>query len=61
MLFGSGKREFFIQGIAEERAALVSFAEEMEKAGIFEKVEVPLPLLAKESGIEFSLRATGAF
>ena len=58
---GEGKREFFIQGIAEERAALVSFAEEMEKAKIFEKVEVPLPLLAKESGIEFSLRATGAF
>lgn len=58
---GEGKREFFIHGIAEERSALVSFAKAVEKAGIFEKVEVPLPLLAKESGIEFSLRATGSF
>ena len=56
-----GKREFFIHGIAEERSALVSFAEAVEKAGIFEKVEVPLPLLAKENGIEFSLHATDSF
>ncbi len=56
-----GKQPFFIHGIAEERAALVSFASALEQAGIFQKVEVPLPLLAKESGIEFSLRATGAF
>lgn len=56
-----GKQPFFIHGIAAERNALVSFARELERTGLFEKVEVPLPLLAKESGIEFSLRAIGAF
>lgn len=56
-----GKQAFFINGRAAERAALVSFALSLEQTGLFEKVEVPLPLLAKESGIEFSLRATGSF
>lgn len=56
-----GKQPFFIHGIAAERNVLVSFARELERTGLFEKVEVPLPLLAKESGIEFSLRVAGSF
>jgi hypothetical protein len=56
-----GKKSFFINGVAAERGALVSFAQALERTGLFERVEVPLSLLAKESGIEFSLRAFGAF
>lgn len=55
------KHSFFLSGVAAERAVLVSFAQLLEDAGVFTEVEVPLPLLAKENGIEFTLRAAGTF
>ena len=56
-----GARAFFISGIAAERSILVSFAETIKQAGLFDAVLVPLSLLAKESGIPFTLRAVGSF
>lgn len=57
----NGKTVFFLSGVASERNSLVSFTQSLKQKGIFEEIEVPLSLLAKESGIEFNLRATGAF
>lgn len=54
-----GAQVFFLSGVAAERSTLVSFSETLRQAGLFDAVLVPLSLLAKESGIEFTLRATG--
>ncbi len=59
---GVGKKgEASIIGIAADRNALLAFSKELERAQIFEKVEVPPSNFAKNAGIEFSIRVIGGF
>lgn len=56
-----GKRDIDIAGIAQNRSVLLSFAQTLEQTGLFEKVEVPISNFAKDTDINFNVRASGAF
>lgn len=56
-----GKREVDIVGVGKDRAALTAFIKALERTGLFEKVEVPISNFAKDTDIDFSVRASGAF
>ena len=56
-----GKRNLTVQGIAENRATLLSFEQALERSGAFEKVTVPISNFAKDTNIEFSIQAQVSF
>ena len=56
-----GKRYADINGIAKDRATLLSFVKALERSGLFEKVEVPISNFAEDTDIEFSIRVLGVF
>ncbi len=56
-----GKREIAIAGVGKDRSALLSFVKALERTGLFEKVEVPISNFAKDTDIDFEVRAYGTF
>ncbi len=47
-----------IEGISSTREALVSFVKNLEKSGMFRKVDLPVSNLAKDKDIKFSMSLT---
>lgn len=56
-----GKKTVTVSGVARDRASLLAFVRAIERAGLFEKVDVPISNFAKDTDINFSITATGAF
>lgn len=56
-----GKREIAIAGVSKDRSALTSFIKALERTGPFEKVEAPISNFAKDTDIDFEVRASGSF
>ncbi|MDO8623742.1 MAG: hypothetical protein Q7R54_00050 [bacterium] len=57
---GEEKREVDISGTSRDRAALLAFVKALERTGLFESVEIPISNYAKDTDIDFSLRAIRA-
>ena len=58
---GTEKVKVDISGVAENRAALLSFEKTLEQTGLFEKVTVPVSNFARDSDIEFTIQTVGIF
>lgn len=56
-----GLKELKISGIAETREGLLSFSKLLKKEKFFEKIEVPIPNLAKYKNLEFTISILGNF
>lgn len=55
------KGVFVISGVAPSRADLISFQDKIEKVSPFEKAELPVGLLAKNTNVSFTLTVRGSF
>ena len=56
--FSDGKGEIKVEGVADNRASLLAFVQNLKNSGTFQSVFVPVSNYAKESGIIFSLSLT---
>ena len=56
-----GKGSLVLSGIADTRADLVLFRDNLEGTIPFEKVDLPVSVLAKNSAVPFTLTVTGSF
>ncbi len=55
------KGVFIISGVALSRADLISFQDKIERVAPFEKAELPVGVLAKNTNVSFALTVRGSF
>ena len=55
------KSVFIVSGVAAERKDIISFRNNIEKTDPFEKAELPVGLLAKDTNAPFTLTVSGLF